>query len=143
MLYFLPYGPYLVKNFEVNVCTKCRTAVSSFLIVPPTWNKGTGEEFIRYVWQAALRELIAAGRIFIIGYSFPETDQFFKYMLGLALAHNDNLSEIYIVNPDEKARDRFYALFHPHFRRRNVQYLQAKTNQIIDRLPQLTKQVPT
>ncbi len=115
--------------------------MSSFLIVPPTWNKGTEEEFIRYVWQAALRELITAGRIFIIGYSFPETDQFFKYMLGLALAHNNDLSEIYIVNPDEKVWERFESLFHPHFRRRTVNYLRDRTNEVIPRLPRLTKQM--
>jgi NAD-dependent SIR2 family protein deacetylase len=136
----LLYNQYLVKALPENRCTQCRKAITSLLIVPPTWNKGTEEEFVRYVWKAALKELLEAGRIFIVGYSFPETDQFFKYMLGLALAHNDNLSEIYIVNPDENVWMRFKTLFNPYFGRRTVhRYEKGHTDQIIPDIPYLTK----
>jgi hypothetical protein len=141
-LHFLPYNQYLVKNLAENICSQCREAISSSLIVPPTWNKGTEEEFIRYVWKAALKELIEAGRIFIVGYSFPETDQFFKYMLGLALAHNDNLSEVYVVNPDQQVWERFQRLFHPYFLRRTVNQFSSYTDNFINSIPSLTKQNP-
>lgn len=139
-LQHLLYKQYLVKNLSENRCSQCFKAIPSLLIVPPTWNKGTEEEFIRYVWRAALKQLMEAGRIFIVGYSFPETDQFFKYMLGLALAHNNDLSEIYIVNPDERVWTRFEALFNPYFCRRTVHYKKLFTDQFILKIPHLTRQ---
>ena len=144
-LYYLRYSQYLVKNLSEHTCEQCREAISSFLIVPPTWNKGTEQEFIRHVWSAALNELKQAGRIFIIGYSFPESDQFFKYMLGSALAHNENLVEIVIVNPDEGAWKRFKALFNPYFLQRTVRYIgpgqQGNAAVFIGQVLHLTRQV--
>jgi NAD-dependent SIR2 family protein deacetylase len=143
-LYHLRYKQYLVKNLSENVCEQCKEAIQSFLIVPPTWNKGTEQEFIRYVWSAALSELKQAGRIFIVGYSFPESDQFFKYMLGSALAHNDGLVEIIIVNPNVDAWKRFQSLFNPYFRERTVRHLgegdSGRTASFIGQIPNLTNQ---
>jgi len=110
------------------------------LIVPPTWNKGIEENFIRSVWSKALEELMSAGRLFIVGYSFPETDQFFKYMLGLALAQNDELWEVHIINPSEDAWEAFKRLFNPYFRERLVTYHRSYTNSFISSIQSLTKQ---
>jgi hypothetical protein len=60
----------------------------------------------------ALRE---AGRIFIIGYSMPSTDQFFRYMLALALAANEMLDKVVIVNTSPDAQKTFQDLFHSQF----------------------------
>ncbi len=87
-LYFLGPEAIRVASLGDYACPNCRQFCLSMLIVPPTWNKGIEENFIRSVWSKALEELTSAGRLFIVGYSFPETDQFFKYMLGLALAQN-------------------------------------------------------
>jgi hypothetical protein len=121
-LHFMPYQDYRLSALMNYSCTQhCnRTNCLEVLIVPPTWNKGTEEPFIKSVWTQALKELMSAGRIFIIGYSFPETDQFFKFMLGLALAHNNDLVEVYIVNNREDAWKRFLKLFNPYFRERIV-----------------------
>jgi hypothetical protein len=35
------------------------------------------------VWRTAAQHLSEAEHIFIIGYSLPETDQFFRYLYGL------------------------------------------------------------
>ncbi len=120
-LHFMPYQGYRLSDLLSYSCSQCnRTNCLEVLIVPPTWNKGIDEAFIRSVWTQALRELMSAGRIFIIGYSFPETDQFFKFMLGLALAHNNELVEVHIVNPEGEAWERFQMLFNPYFRERTV-----------------------
>ena len=39
-----------------------------------------------------------ATRICIIGYSMPETDSFFKYLLTLGLAENDQLYKLIVVD---------------------------------------------
>jgi NAD-dependent SIR2 family protein deacetylase len=123
-----------------HVCPVCHHTTLRPFIVPPTWNKGIEERFLRPVWAAALQELVGAGRIFIVGYSFPETDQFFKYLLGLALAQNNDLSEIWIVNPSGEAHERFGRIFSQYFRQRVVQNVTLPTAQFISNLQTFTKQ---
>jgi len=55
------------------------------LIVPPTWNKAQYHKSIAKVWQRAARELSDAENIIVIGYSLPDSDQFFHYFLPLGI----------------------------------------------------------
>ena len=109
-------------------------------IIPPTWNKGIEGGFVHPVWERALQELMTAGRLFIVGYSFPETDQFFEYMLGLALSTNKALTEIYVVNSSEKVQEKFKEFFNPHFHSRTVRGGPVKAFDLISSLPILTGQ---
>ena len=139
-LWFLGPEATQVAALGDYACPNCRQFSLSMLIVPPTWNKGIEEGFIRSVWSKALEELMAAGRLFIVGYSFPETDQFFKYMLGLALAQNDGLWAIHIVNPSSDAWEAFKTLFNPYFRDRVVTFESGATQQFIPLVQSWTKQ---
>jgi hypothetical protein len=136
------FTPEKAKPSEVpgRHCPSCRYSGLSTVIVPPTWNKGIEAEFILPVWKQALQELISAGRIFIIGYSFPDSDQFFKYLLGLALSKNTSLVEIHIVSDSEKIRGRFEALFHPYFHGRVVKYHPEGTANFLTRIQDFTHQ---
>jgi hypothetical protein len=62
-------------------------------------------------WAKALEALRDAGRIFIIGYSIASTDQFFRYMLALALAANEKLDRVVIANTSADAQKTFQDLF--------------------------------
>lgn len=139
-LWFLGPEATQVAALGNYACPNCGQFSLSMLIVPPTWNKGIEEGFIRSVWSKALEELMGAGRLFIVGYSFPETDQFFKYMLGLALAQNDGLWEVHIVNPSQDAWKAFERLFNPYFRERVVTFDQIHTRNFIPGIQSLTKQ---
>ena len=92
-------------------CPKCRCANFEPFIVPPTWNKVSyNVELLRHVWQIARMELEQASRLFIIGYSLPSTDSFFKYLLALGLSKNNSLQEIILIDPakDENSlRERY------------------------------------
>lgn len=88
------------------------------VIVPPTWAKGGHREMFAPVWRRALRVLQEAGRIFIIGYSMPNTDTFFQYMLGLALARNEKIDRAIVVNRNGEALQKYEELFLEHFRGR-------------------------
>jgi NAD-dependent SIR2 family protein deacetylase len=136
----VPNEAQVASVIGAQVCPVCHHTTLRPFIVPPTWNKGIEERFLRPVWAAALQELLGAGRIFIVGYSFPETDQFFKYLLGLALAQNNDLSEIWIVNRSVEAHERFGLLFSQYFRQRLVQNLPWTTAQFISNLQTYTKQ---
>jgi hypothetical protein len=136
------FAPEKAKVSEVpgTECPSCKQPGLSTLIVPPTWNKGIEAKFILPVWKEVLAELTSAGRIFIIGYSFPESDQFFKYLLGLALSKNTSLTEIHIVSDSLKIRERFEALFHPYFHGRVVKYHGDGTANFLTRIQDFTKQ---
>jgi NAD-dependent SIR2 family protein deacetylase len=104
-----------LEYFYGQHCPHCGQNVAEPVIVPPTWAKGGQSEVLRPVWSKALEALREAGRIFIIGYSMPSTDQFFRYMLALALATNEMLDKVVVVNTSPDAQKTFEDLFHSQF----------------------------
>ncbi|MBD3339589.1 MAG: hypothetical protein GF353_10795 [Candidatus Lokiarchaeota archaeon] len=70
------------------------------VIVPPTWNKSTYHFQIINVWKNAIEVLQNAENIFIIGYSLPETDAFFRYLFALGTDSLTRIKSIWIFNPD-------------------------------------------
>jgi hypothetical protein len=74
--------------------------------VPPLWDKSGHRDVLTPVWTKALEEMKVAKRICVIGYSMPKSDAYFKYLITLALAENDRLSDLIVVdvNPDVEAR---------------------------------------
>src|SRR5260370_14439792 len=104
-----------LEYFYGQRCPHCHQDTIEPVIVPPTWAKGGQSEVLRPVWSKALEALREAGRIFIIGYSTPSTDQFFRYMLALALAENEALDRVVVVNTSADAQKTFHDLFHLQF----------------------------
>jgi len=71
------------------------------IIVPPTWNKTEYHNSVSTVWSKAAKELGDAENIFIIGYSLPETDSFFRYLYALGTVDESTLiKKIWVFNPD-------------------------------------------
>ncbi len=83
------------------------------VIVPPTWNKGTYHTQLGQVWRKAAAHLSEAEYIFIIGYSYPSTDEFFRYLYALGSIGEGWLEKIIVFNPDPAAGERFRALLGP------------------------------
>lgn len=75
-----------------------REANKSPLLVPPTWRKAMGGQLLN-VWDLAVAALHNATRVIVIGYSMPQTDQHFKYLLAAGLQGNISLRQILFVNP--------------------------------------------
>jgi hypothetical protein len=73
----------------------------SRVIVPPSIDKNSYYEMIVEVWKRAAKKLGEADFIFIIGYSFPETDQFFKYLYSLGTVGERPLRKIVVYNTDK------------------------------------------
>lgn len=71
------------------------------VIVPPAWNKADYHQLLSTIWGTSARELEEAEYIFIIGYSLPETDAFFKLLYGLGTVGNKPFKKIIVYNPDE------------------------------------------
>jgi len=85
----------------------CGKKGMSPVIVPPTWNKTQYHQTIDFVWQAAVTELKNAENIYVCGYSYPETDQFFKTLYALGTTSPTRLKRFWVFNPDETRKDKF------------------------------------
>lgn len=70
------------------------------VIVPPTWNKNSYHGQLTNVWSRAAREFAQAENFFIIGYSLPETDSFFRYLYALGSDSDVRLRNFVIINSD-------------------------------------------
>jgi hypothetical protein len=113
---------------------KCGKSAFNPFLIPPSWDKSEYRQIIAPVWKKSVDELRAATRICIIGYSMPETDAFFKYLLTMALAHNHQLYSLTVVDYKDPAdllsedvkppsvKERYEALLDPLFRERRFEF---------------------
>ncbi len=86
------------------ICKSCEAQVKSEpFIVPPTWNKTEYHAHISPVWERAAQEISEARNLYIIGYSLPETDYFFRHLLSLALAGGPQIRRLGFLSPDSDA----------------------------------------
>lgn len=70
------------------------------VIVPPTWNKTDYHGELAKIWSRASAELATAENIFVIGYSLPETDSFFRYLYALGSESPTRIKRFWVFNPD-------------------------------------------
>lgn len=90
------------------------------VLVPPTWNKTECHSALSSVWNRAARELGEAENIFVIGYSLPPSDAFFRYLYALGAVGEATLKRFWVFNPDNSGEvgDRFVKLLGPGARER-------------------------
>jgi len=69
-------------------------------VVPPTGNKTENYGVLTAVWSRAAAELTEAENLYVIGYSLPPTDEFFKYLYALGTVGDVILKKFWVFNPD-------------------------------------------
>jgi NAD-dependent SIR2 family protein deacetylase len=95
-------------------CQRCKTGTLRIpVLVPPTWYKEKGHRALSCVWARAARELREAEYIFVVGYSCPESDSFFRYLYSLGTASSKPLRVLCVVNPDGEVTARLGRLLGP------------------------------
>ena len=77
------------------------------VIIPPTWDKFYHRNKISQIWKKAASELSEAANIFVIGYSYPETDAFFKYLYSIGSVGDAIIENFWVFNPDKKLEPHF------------------------------------
>ena len=80
------------------------------VLVPPTWSKGEYHREIGNVWRRAAADLKQARHVFVLGYSLPPTDQFFRLLFALGTEGPAVLRRMSIYDPkpapvEERFRD--------------------------------------
>lgn len=93
----LSLGSHLAEYFETNTDLR---VLPEPVIVPPTWNKADYHRALSAVWSAAAKHLSEAAAIYVIGYSLPETDAFFRLLYGLGTVGANPLERFHVYNPD-------------------------------------------
>lgn len=108
----VPIGSQLVEYFSGFASTEVDPEP---VIVPPSWNKADYHTALSDVWASAAKHLSEAEHIFVIGYSLPETDSFFRHLYALGSVGTAPLRRIAIFNPDKSGSvdNRFQALLGP------------------------------
>jgi len=110
-----------------RMCLNCKHPKLNLLLVPPSWDKSEYREVMRPVWKSAVDALKAAKRICVIGYSMPETDMFFKFLLTLGLAESQQLYRLIVVDflaphVTSELESRYRAMLEPLFQKRRFQF---------------------
>ena len=102
-------GGYMNVLLRPPVAHSCSHLPSrkSPVIVPPSWDKTRYQNSLRRVWARAARELGRADEIYVIGYSLPETDAFFRYLFALGTQSRTRIQRVLVVNPDRSVRPKF------------------------------------
>jgi hypothetical protein len=87
-------------------------------IVPPSWNKADSHRSIAKVWERAAVELSEAQSIFIVGYSLPHTDSFFRQLYALGSFGEQLLQRFWVFDPDSSRQEVFRSMLGPGARTR-------------------------
>jgi hypothetical protein len=124
-------------QFQSERCGKCGRQGFQPLLIPPSWDKSEYQGIMTRVWARAVAELKSATRICVIGYSMPQSDLFFKYLLTLALSQNHRLYKLQVVDkpispgspspnqgfpPPGELEGRYRELLDPLFRERRFSF---------------------
>lgn len=83
------------------------------LIVPPSWNKSDYHTALTDIWASAADHLSEAEYIFVIGYSLPETDAFFRNLWALGSKGRSPLRQFVVFDPDKTVDRRYQKLLGP------------------------------
>ena len=105
-------------------CEHCHHAgVLRPTIVPPGWRKPgiDKDDILVPVWRTAVEELREAQRLVIIGYSMPESDIFFRYLLALGV-NMRSIDRVVLIDPDHAVDARYQRLFDEVFRSHRFHY---------------------
>ena len=85
------------------------------IIVPPTWNKGWYQEQLKDVWRNASNALATAENVFVIGYSLPHSDQFFRAFWSLSSISDFVIERFWLFDPSPSPElvNRFKSMLGP------------------------------
>jgi hypothetical protein len=100
------------------------------MIVPPTWNKTEYHGNLTNVWAEAGRQLGEAENIFIVGYSHPSSDEFFKYLFALGSIGRAKVRRFWVFDPDKSIEERYAAIVGTGIKRQFKFYSEPFSNAI-------------
>lgn len=139
-----PYSSQVVrKDHRVHISDSlaklqhCNQQIrgSDSVLIPPTWNKSDYHGMLAKVWSEAADSLNSARYIYVMGYSLPESDAFFRYLFALGTAGKSRIQSFAVFDPDETGtiEDRYRRLIGTGLRDR-FEYRPLKFSRAVDEL---------
>lgn len=110
------------KRLRELRCPQCNDTSYELLLVPPSWDKNDYQKIMRIIWSKAVEELAKASRVCVIGYSMPEMDAFFRYLLTLALSENHRINKIIVVDSNPEIEAKYRGILDPLFQQRRFSF---------------------
>lgn len=102
------------------------------LIVPPTWSKTEYHPTLARVWAQAAKEISEAKYIYVIGYSLPETDLFFRHLLGLGMLDILRLKRFRVFDPAADVGNKFRDLLGSSIQNRYIDSREQFNGRMVD-----------
>ncbi|MEW6236526.1 MAG: hypothetical protein AB1656_14155 [Candidatus Omnitrophota bacterium] len=106
---YLKIDDFLKRTKNITCNHEQSSPLVPFLI-PPTLEKISFHKQISNVWKKAASVISKAENIFVIGYSLPETDTFFKYLYALGSIGKTRIKRFYVYDPNPEVHERFRSL---------------------------------
>ena len=98
---------------EANKLCSSHKRPMDLVLVPPTWSKAEHHREVQQVWRSAALELKEAEYIAVCGYSLPESDYFFRYLLALGTMGDSRLKSFVVCDPSRAVESRCKNLLGP------------------------------
>jgi hypothetical protein len=93
-------------------CRYCGAALKTFIVPPIATKRMEDRSRMAFLWNLALRELISAHRIDVIGLSFAPSDFELRWLVRQAVALRPNQHyELHVVNQSKEHRTRINTSF--------------------------------
>ena len=83
------------------------------VIIPPTWNKPQYRVDLEAVWRRAAESFADAENIFVVGFSLPPTDEFFRFLYAVGAVGPARIKQFWVIDPAQEVRQRFKSLLGP------------------------------
>ena len=113
-IYYSDISPWGPRRSEIESEAILSSRDKEPLIIPPVMEKGTyfNNESIRRLWREASMALEGATRVFVIGYSLPQSDLGMQFFLKQSLPMEG--IHWYIVNTDRTLVPQYQELLEPY-----------------------------
>lgn len=110
-------------------------------IIPPTYAKLTQQDWLRTLWNVALKLLSSARKIIFIGYSMPDSDGFMRALMHSAMAirasrPNFIAPKVFVIDPSPNTHQRYQELFHKTYEPLSPLSFSEATNSVIPEILQ-------
>ena len=95
---------------QIDAAAKRHGEMAVPLIVPPSESKEGHRSQLKPIWRRTAKALAAADYVVAIGYSIPDTDEFFRQFYAVASIGEQFLRKFSVFDPDGSVQNKFAAL---------------------------------
>ncbi len=103
-IYCLPVDTWKDDSSRLDKGVSASVSGRTPLLIPPLTEKSPyfQNQIVRQIWQRAGNELVMADRVFVLGYSLPETDLTLRFFLAQTMMMTGRPAKFYVADIDRR-----------------------------------------